>query len=135
MRRCNALWIGSAGLGVLGQGVIGKVHSVFERVLNVVTTDKGLISIAKCDVSKGPINIIVDLPSRIRMSSLGIQKGTRISRDGNMLLIGDKLVISLKNVRVWKPQKGVKETVKVEFIRNNLKLVKEFVKSKNDREG
>lgn len=135
MRRCNALWIGSAALSVLRQGVIGRVHSIFERVLNVVTTDNGLISIAKRDVSKGPFNIIIDFTSHVRLSSLGIQKEASVSRDGNQLLIGGKLAVSLKNARVWKPRKGVKEIVEVEFIRNNLKLVKKFVQGKKDHEG
>ncbi len=135
MRRCDALWIGSAALGVLRQGVIGEVHSIFERVFNVTTMDNMLISIAKRDVPRNPINIIVDVPSHVRMPSLSIQRGTEVSRFRDLLLIGDKLAVSLGNARVWRPQKGLKETVEVELFKSNLSLVKEFVRDKGNHEG
>lgn len=135
MRRCAALWIGSAALGVLGRGVIGEVHSVFERVFNVITMDKGLISIAKRDVPKSPINVIVDVPPHLRMPHLGIKRGMNVSGVRDVLLIGDKLAVFLRNARVWRPQKGVNETVEVELFKNNLGLVKEFVGDRSDHEG
>jgi hypothetical protein len=132
-RSAKATSIGSAAFDALKNGD-GEVHSVFERTFNILFGDE-LVGIARSDVTRSPINLITDIVSGERMSSLGILVGMPVSKTGDRLLISEVLEISLKGAEIWRPKTRVKGHITFEHVKKNLKLVERFATSSGGREG
>lgn len=124
----EATSVGSTAARSLNQDRIGQVHSVFTRVVNVLTSGNRLISVVGADVGNGPINIVTNLPQSMSMTSIGIRKNHEVLNvDGLMVLGKNILIISTKNAKEWKPQRIFRggSLLAVKKIRDNLMTMKE----------
>lgn len=91
---------------IAGEGEIGRVHSIFSTVVNVVTPDEHLISLVDRRVGKGPINIVTDMPKPIDLTSVGLRRGDSTWREDGALVVGNQgLVISLRGASVYSIRK------------------------------
>ncbi|MDI6820458.1 MAG: DUF2877 domain-containing protein [Candidatus Hodarchaeaceae archaeon] len=134
MRYVKATSIGSAARDALKRCTLGSVHSVFERTFNVLIGGE-LIGIGRSDVARSPTNVITDIPSSAKMSSLGIRKNDEVLTAGNSLEIGGWLRISLDGAEIWRPRRRVAKPLEVELIKNNLSTAEEFANSGHYRDG
>lgn len=126
--RVEAIFIGStAARRSFNQGRIGRVHSVFKRAFNILTSENRLISVVRADVGKGPINIVMNLPRYMDMTSIGVRRNHEVVKVDDLIMVGnDVLTISIKNAKQWKPRKDFRgNLVPNERIRDNLMTVKE----------
>lgn len=88
--------IGSAAFDALKRSASGEVHSVFDRIFNILIGGE-LVGVTQSGVSLSPINLITDIPSSKSMPSLGIRKGMKVRRVSDRVLVGEALEISLKD--------------------------------------
>jgi len=102
---------------------LGRVHSVFKEVFNIVTENEELISVVSQNVGPGPINIVVDLPSQLTMFSLGVSQGQLVFSEGDMLLISSNVEISMKYASEYRPCRRFKAS-ELNVIKRNLEIVK-----------
>lgn len=124
----EAISIGStAASRILGHERIGIVHSVFRRVFNILIPSKRLISVVREDVGRGPINIVINLPQSMSMTSVGVEKNQRVMKVDDSIIVGNnRVIISTNNARRWEVPKNFREHVlKIEKIRENLATVKQ----------
>jgi len=123
----EATSVGPTAARSLDQDRIGQVHSVFTRVVNVLTSGNRLISVVGADVGNGPINIVTNLPQSTSMASIGIRKNDEVLNvDGSIVLGKNVLIISTKNAKEWKPQRIFRGSLlAVKKIRDNLMTMKE----------
>jgi len=134
MRHVKVTSIGSAAHDALKRSTLGSVHSMFERTFNVLMGGE-LIGVGRSDVARSPTNLITDIPSSAKMSSLGIRKNDEVLTAWNSLQIGGWLEISLNGAEVWRPRRRVAKPLEIEFIKNNLSTAEEFASSRHYREG
>jgi hypothetical protein len=123
----EATSFGSTAARSLNQERIGQVHSVFTRVVNVLTSGNRLISVVGADVGNGPINIVTNLPRSMSMTSIGMGKNDEVLNvDGSIVLGNNVLIISTKNAKQWKPQRVFRgKLLATKKIRGNLKTMRE----------
>jgi len=123
----EATSVGSTAARSLEQDRVGQVHSVFTRVVNVLTSGNRLISVVGADVGNGPINIVTNLPQSTSMASIGIRKNDEVLNvDGSIVLGRNVLIISTKNAKEWKPQRIFRgNLLAIQKIRDNLMTMKE----------
>ncbi len=89
------------------QGKIGLIHSIFKRVINITVLENRLISMVGQEVGQGPLNILVNIPIDMNLTTIGIKKGDVVTRVGESLIVGENIiVISTKWVELWKPRKN-----------------------------
>lgn len=131
-RYAKATSIGNAAFDALENGD-GEVRSVFERTFNILLGGE-LVGIARSDVTRSPINLVTDIASGERMSSLGILVGMPVSKTDDRLLIDEALEISLKGAEIWRPKTRVGHST-FEHLEKNLKIVEQFAAGKGGREG
>lgn len=87
---------------IAGEGEIGRLHSIFSSVVNVVTPDEHLISLVNRRVGKGPINIVTDMPEPLDLTSVGLRRGDSTWKADGSLVVGNRtFVISLKGASVY----------------------------------
>lgn len=123
----EATSVGPTAVRSLKQGGIGKVHSIFTRVVNVLTSDNRLLSVVGRDVGNGPINIVINLPQSTSLTSIGIRKDDEVLNVKGTFVLGKNLLcISTKNAKEWRPQRvfGGK-VLAIKRIRENLLTMKE----------
>jgi len=123
----EATSVGPTAAKSLDQDRIGQVHSVFTRVVNVLTSGNRLISVVRADVGNGPINIVTNLPKSTSMASIGIRKNDEVLNvDGSIALGKNVLIISTKNAKEWKPQRIFRgNLLAIKKIRENLMTMRE----------
>ncbi len=89
------------------QGKIGLIHSIFKRVINITVLENRLISMVGQEVGQGPLNILVNIPIGMNLTTIGIKKGDVVTRVGESLIVGENvIVISTKWVELWKPRRN-----------------------------
>lgn len=134
MQYVKATSIGSAARDALKKRTLGSVHSVFERTFNVLMGGE-LIGVGRGDVARGPTNLITDIPSSTKMSSLGIRKNDEVLKAGGSLEVGGWLKILLDGAEIWYPRRRVAKPLEIELIKNNLSTAEEFAGSRHYKEG
>lgn len=80
-----------------------KVHSIFKRVINLVDRDKGIYSILQNDLDNGPCAMRVKVDKGYSFLDLQINLDDSVKIEKKSLNIGDKIVISFKNIKLWSP--------------------------------
>jgi hypothetical protein len=88
---------------ISNSGVIGHVHSIFDKSFFITTEDKKLIFIVKSGLSNGPINILIDLASHQKIPCMDLKVGDIVIRQNNSLLVGRSVKILLDGAKIWKP--------------------------------
>ena len=126
LRPIEAITIGSIAMKLLGtEGEIGKVYGVFNRTVNVLAEDNELLILARKDVQKSPIAIILDLPPSIDMSTFGVKIGASVIKLGLFIQIsGSKLLISLEKATLWKARRQIKTSLAIKDIMSNCDTAK-----------
>jgi len=113
---------------------VGEVHSVFERTFNILINSE-LVGVAQSDVPRSPINMVTDIPPAQSMPSFGVERGMRVRKVGEVVLVGEVLGISLEGAELWRPKTRVEGCLSPELIRRNLGLVMQHAVGKAKREG
>ncbi len=76
----------------------GRVHSVFERVINIEIGSGRLLTLAHRDSDNAPDTVVVDLGS---WTALGLTPGIDASLSGRRIVLGNGGSISLGHARPW----------------------------------
>src|SRR5919198_6113069 len=131
----NSISIGStAAERISKRGVIGHVHSIFDRSFFIITEDKKLISIVKSGLSNGPINVMIDLILNRNISSMALEVGDIVMRQNNSLLVGQSLKILLDSAKAWKSSQPLKVD-HVASINEKINLVKRLATERGSHDG
>ena len=130
----KAISIGPAAYDALKRSVTGEVHSIFDRTFNILINGE-LVGVARSGVSRSPINLITDIPSSESVPSLGVCKGMQVRREGDRVLVGGVLEISLESAELWRPKTRAEGCLSSELIWHNLELAKRLASSNARREG
>ncbi len=85
------------------RGEIGRVHSIFQNTLYILTGNRRLIGVVGPRSYNMPINLKVWLPERLAIGDLGLSQGIPVWRSGDLLMIGGGLSVDLRGIRIWKP--------------------------------
>lgn len=90
--------------------VIGKVHSVFRRVVNFQDNNKQMYSILQRDLDNGPYSIRVDKEGVDKEGfdnflELNINIGESVIIRNGCLEIGDVFTLKFDNRQLWDPEK------------------------------
>ena len=113
MYSTRAISIGETAKEVFQRrGMVGKVHSVFDHTINIVSPEESLVTIACKTVDDSPINLKVD--------SIRFKEGGRPSesmpvavKNGN-IIIGNRFSITgLRDVPIWRPDLNVPSEIEV----------------------
>jgi len=124
----SAFSIGSVAAGRMTKGVIGHVHSVFRRVINIEIPDEGLVSLVGQEIGRGPFYISVEMPEQIDLTAIGVDRNHTALRAGNLVRVSENLLaISLENARLWEPEKKFSNILDVPAIEANLAALQELV--------
>ncbi len=109
------------GLGTSRQAA--RIHSVFERVVNLLTRDNQLLTLAHRNCDDAPATIVVDLES---WATLGLVPGAGAWLSDRRIVLDGGLVIKLDSARQWRgalPPYPHDETA----LRANLAVAREYV--------
>ena len=109
----NAQSIGfSADERIQIQGKIGVIHSIFPRVINITVLENRLISLVGQEIGQGPLNILVNIPNHINLSTIGIKEGDIVKRVGESIVIGENIiVISTQLTELWDPKRKFQDSL------------------------
>ncbi|OLS19344.1 MAG: hypothetical protein HeimC2_41800, partial [Candidatus Heimdallarchaeota archaeon LC_2] len=117
----------SADLRVKKQGKIGIIHSIFQRVINITVSENRLISIVGQEVGQGPLNILLNIPIKLNLTTIGVKIGDIVTRIGGLIIIGENLIkISISDVKLWKPNIDYQDNLQpLESILSNIDVLKD----------
>ncbi len=80
----------------------GHVHSVFNRVCNIVTKDDLLIPVISSCVPNTPRFISLSLPAKKSIKSLGLKEGMEMVFEHNLLRsLGSSFSLDLSEAKIW----------------------------------
>ncbi len=125
----NAQSIGlSANDRIQIQGKIGLIHSIFQRVINITVLENRLISLVGQEVGQGPLNILVNIPNHINLSTIGIKKGDIVTRVGESIVIGENvIVISTQWTELWEPKRNFQASLQpLKIIMANIEIMRDI---------
>lgn len=119
------------------QGVIGHIHSVFRRVLNIAFLEGGLGWIVGPEVGRGPLSICVDMPEHIDLVLLGLDRGLIVSRVADLIVIGPNvLTVSIKEAVPWESNLLFTNVLRLpRDIERNLLTLREVARSSGKHSG
>jgi hypothetical protein len=124
----NALSIGfSADDKIQLQGKIGHIHSIFQRVINIIVGKNRLISLVGQEVGQGPLNILVNIPTHLNLLSIGIKRGDIVLRVGDSIIIGENvIVISTQWTKLWEPKRNFQASLQtLKTIMANIEIMRD----------
>ncbi len=97
-----ASWDASAeALLVEGAGL--RVHSVFERALNLANAHGELVGLVGPAVGNGPATVVLVALPEPGLGRLGLVPGCAAEVSGGRLRIGERLSVDLRSARRWVP--------------------------------
>lgn len=77
----------------------GRVHSVFERVINIEDAHGELVTLAARDVDNAPSSIVVDCAS---FAGMDVRVGDEVRAVRDALIVGERFSVRLESARAWK---------------------------------
>lgn len=98
--------------------LLGKVHSIFHRVVNLMGQDQQLYSIGNQTIDNGPFTARISLSESFHRLSL--LQNDFFSFTKEKLWIGDQLVIGFSNAVLWKPRNETIDRYNVNTLKKNL---------------
>ncbi len=134
----NAQSIGlSADNRIQIQGKIGLIHSIFQRVINITVLQNRLISLVGQEVGQGPLNILVNIPNHINLSTIGIKRGDIVARVGESIVIGENvIVISTQLTELWKPKRKFLASLQsLKTIMGNIEIMRDVALASDQLSG
>lgn len=99
------------------EGIIGKVHSIFERVINFESRNKQMFSIMKNDLDNAPYSMRLHEQKTADFTVLDMKKDEDVVFKEDNLRIGEALSLKLTGIILWKPQK-----LSISFSKNNMSI-------------
>ncbi len=137
VRTIEAIAIGSTAMEILNtEGVIGKVYGVFARTVNVLAEGKELLTLARKDVQKSPITILLDLSPNICMSTFGVKTNSNVIKLGQFIHISNsEMLISLAKATLWQAQNQIKSNLAIKDIMRNCDVAKDIGSKYGKRGG
>lgn len=108
-----------------------KIHSVFNRVINLIDANGNLITIANNELDNGPATLIVD--SKINFNF--INQEMEVKYYDQKITIADKLQISLADLKIWTVPAARIDKVNSIYFKKNKKLFDSYLKSKLTTDG
>ncbi|WMM24509.1 DUF2877 domain-containing protein [Tissierella sp. MB52-C2] len=106
--------------------VVGKVHSIFKKVINFVDDDNQIYSILQSSFDNGPYAVRIDNENIDDFFSLQIDINDLVFLENKVLRIENKLSINFDNVQLWSPMK-----LKIDIDKSNLELFKRNIEVYN----
>ena len=97
-----ASWDGVAE-ALLGDAPELRIHSLFERALNLVTPSGELVGLVGPRAGNGPATIVLAEPPNVGLDRIGLTPGDPARAADGRLRIGDRLVVDLSRARRWEP--------------------------------
>ncbi|MFX1292990.1 MAG: DUF2877 domain-containing protein [Promethearchaeota archaeon] len=134
----NAQSIGlSANERIQIKGKIGLVHSIFQRVINIKVLENRLISLVGQEIGEGPLNILVDIPNHINLSTIGIKSGDTVTRVGKSIVIGQNVIVILtKWTKLWEPKRKFQDSLQpLKTIMTNIDFMRDIALTSNHLGG
>lgn len=86
---------------LFGAGFSGRVHSVFERTLNIADRDNTLYSLVRDTADDAPHSVRVQLPPGFRFDAAGVSPGVPVRADGVTLIVGNELLVDAAGIMGW----------------------------------
>jgi len=135
----TATWIGFAAANrIRGRGAIGRVHSIFSGAIDVVLRGGSMVSIVREEVGSGPTNIVTDLPRKMSMAELGVEKSDKVLRKSGEIRIGGKraVLVSIQHARLYRTEKEFPTKPRsISEIRTNVAAVARTAASRGHHQG
>lgn len=116
------------------EGIIGYVHSIFERSFLIYTYDKRLIFVVKKGLSNGPINIVIDIAGN-QSFPLTLKLGDIVTRLDDSLFIGQSLGILLSGSEIWRSSKKLLKFDDPINLNEKINLVKRLAIDQGNHDG
>ena len=83
-----------------------------------------LISLVGEEIGHGSLNILVNFPTHINLTTMGIKVGDVVIRVGESIVVGP-IVISTERTKIWKPRKNFKGNLQpIETIMSSLEVLR-----------
>ena len=119
------------------QGKIGLIHSIFQRVINITVLEDRLISLVGQEVGQGPLNILVNIPNHINLSTVGIKKGDIVTRVRESIIIGENvIVISTQWTELWEPKRKFQASLQpLKTIMANIEIMRDIALASDHLSG
>jgi uncharacterized protein DUF2877 len=91
---------------MLQPGASLRVHSVFERALNLVDAEGGLLTLLGPGGGNGPATLVLDAPPTASFSRAGpaLGQAARVEQDGRLVVPG-WLTVGRDAVQLWRPER------------------------------
>jgi len=86
--KLTASSIGSVALARAFPGAKGRVHSVFDRAINLLLPG-GLVFLVGDDVARGPLNLTLETSPGASLADLGVSTSDPVTVEGTTLELGD----------------------------------------------
>lgn len=133
----NTYSIGLSAIDRIQIDKIGKIHSIFQRVINITVLENRLISLVGQEVGQGPLNILVNFPTHMDLTNVGIKKGDVVTRIGKLIVIGkNAIVISTEWAELWKPRRNFQGSLQpLKTIIANIKILREIALASDHLSG
>lgn len=102
----------------------GEIHSIFDNVFNIKTTENNIISIVSLRKKNGPNFILVDF-SDFQKELIYI--GCDVIGNSKKITIGKNLLIDISDTKMWKPNIKIKKDKGI--LKNNLLFLNSILES------
>lgn len=117
-------------LKILNQGLeYGKVHSVFNRTINLTTENGSMISLMPKTMDEAPISILLDTEDFRRC---GVFAGEKVCFDEGKVTVGSK-VIDISRAKNYELKRGTFKD-NYSLIKKNLEILRHLMNSKGSKE-
>ena len=135
MHSTRAMSIGETAREVfLSMERAGKVHSVFDHTVNIVSPDEGLVTIACKMVDDSPINLKVD-SIRFREMDRPTEGLPVVVKDGSIIIGNCFSVTGFTEVPTWRPKITLPPEVKADRILEAVQMAADMVDVYGQPEG
>lgn len=137
LRVIQAVTIGSSAAKTLsGEGIIGNVYGVFDRMVSVLAKEEELFILARKDVQMSPITVLLHFPLNISMSTFGAKTGASVIKSGPFIQISQtKMLVRLDKATLWKARKRIKTSLALEGIVKNCNTARDVGRKYGKRES
>lgn len=95
-----------------------KIHSIFNKVVNLIDHSGNLITIASKEINNAPATLRLD--SEFDFAFL--TKNLELNYENNRIFFGNKLEIYLKEVEIWEPNSSKTNPINTDFFKENKKI-------------
>ncbi|NLJ78331.1 MAG: DUF2877 domain-containing protein [Tissierellia bacterium] len=102
----------------------GHIHSIFQRVVNFTDGEHNMFSVATKDIDNAPYTLRIDGVADFRDL---VSEGDKLYRDGNRLMVGDGLSITIVENRLWIGNCIEKSKVDPMIIAKNIEYFNEMI--------